>query len=82
LAEREFELEEAVQVAARNDMSESSVSQLRELVRSSANAFRRALGGDPPARVEPLKVKFKPGAVTIEVRPRSYSLSKAALLAG
>ncbi|CAN0055365.1 unnamed protein product, partial [Sphacelaria rigidula] len=73
LAERKVALEEAVLAAAKNGMSESGVGKLRELVNRRANAFRRALRGNPPARVEPLTVTFKPGAAVVKARPRAYS---------
>ncbi|CAN0076321.1 unnamed protein product, partial [Sphacelaria rigidula] len=57
--------------AADKGISESGVSQIRELVRNRANIFRRVLHGYPPARVEPLKVAFKPTPVEPKARPRA-----------
>ncbi|CAM9934087.1 unnamed protein product, partial [Sphacelaria rigidula] len=70
LAERRVALDHAVQAAADKGMSASGVDKLREVVGRRVNAFRRALRGDPPARVEPLKVRFKPGARAVKASPR------------
>ena len=82
LVERRVALDRAVQAAADNGMSETGVSKLREVVGRHENAFRRALRGDPPARVEPLRVRFKPGARAVKASPRVYSPVKTAWLAG
>lgn len=81
LGERDVALEPAVLATRSNGMSESGVSQLRELVKCHADAFQSALGGDLPARVEPAKLKFKPGAGTFKARPWAYSPVKAVWLA-
>ena len=45
------------------------------------NAFRRALRGDPPARVEPVRVQLKPGASAVKAKPRRYNPVKTNWLA-
>ncbi|CAM9840326.1 unnamed protein product, partial [Sphacelaria rigidula] len=55
-------LDHAVAVAADKGMSASGVDKLREVVGRRVSAFRRAMRGDPLTCVEPLKVRFKPGA--------------------
>ena len=45
------------------------------------NAFRRALRGDPPARVEPVRVQLKPGASAVKAKPRRYDPVKTSRLA-
>ncbi|CAM9441523.1 unnamed protein product, partial [Sphacelaria rigidula] len=72
LAELDVAPEETVQAAADDGISESDVSQIREPVRNRASIFRRVLHGYPPARVQPLTVKFKPAAVETKARPRAY----------
>ncbi|CAN0007507.1 unnamed protein product, partial [Sphacelaria rigidula] len=62
-------------------MSESDVSQIREPVRNRASIFRRVLHGYPPARAEPLKVKFKPVVVEAKARQRAYFPVRMASLA-
>ena len=63
-------------------LDESHVEHLREVIERRWNAFRRALRrGDPPARVEPLRVTLKPGARTVKARLRVYNPIKTAWLA-
>ena len=45
------------------------------------NAFRRALHGDPLARVEPMRVQLKPGASAVKAKPRWYNPVKTGWLA-
>ncbi|GAB9477013.1 hypothetical protein Gpo141_00014072, partial [Globisporangium polare] len=42
--------------------------------------WRLALGDDPPAKVEPLKVRLKPNAIPYKCRARSYSPEKSKFL--
>ena len=45
---------------------------LRDIVfRTHLDVFRRALLGDSPARVEPMTVRFQPGARAVWVTPRA-----------
>ena len=45
---------------------------LRDIVfRTHLDAFRRALLGDPPPRVEPMIVRLQPGARAVRVTPRA-----------
>lgn len=55
--------EEGVQAAAKNSISESAVSQLRELGGSGANFSRQVLRGYPPACAELLEVDPQAAAV-------------------
>ncbi|CAN0481903.1 unnamed protein product, partial [Hapterophycus canaliculatus] len=55
--------------------------RLRDILRRRANAFRRALRGDPPARVEPKGVQLKPQAKAVTNKPRRYNPVKTGLLA-
>ena len=55
---RKVALEESVTDAVAQGLSVSKAERLRGSRRF--NAFRRALRGDPPARVEPVRVQLKP----------------------
>ena len=75
-------LEGAVQASAATGMGESYVKRLREVIGRRWNVFRRGLRwGDPPARVEPLRVTLKPGARPVKARLRVYNPIKTAWLA-
>ena len=48
---------------------------LRDIVfRTHLDAFRRALLGDPPPRVEPMIVRLQPGARAVRVAPHASSI--------
>ena len=67
-------LEEAVLASAAAGWDESHVERLRDVVGRRWNVFRRVLRrGDPPARVEPLRVTLKPGARQVKARPPVYN---------
>lgn len=55
---------------------------LRDILSCNVDDFRRALHGDPPARVEPMKISLKPGAHTVKAHLRRYDLTKSMWLAG
>ena len=44
------------------------------------DVFRRALLGDPPARVESMTVRLQPGARAVRAKPRTSPPAKAAWL--
>ena len=48
--------------------SVSKAKRLRGILSRRSNAFRRALRGEPPARVEPMRVQLKPGASAVKAR--------------
>ncbi|CAM9380400.1 unnamed protein product, partial [Sphacelaria rigidula] len=73
--------EEAVQAAADKGIPGSDESQIREAVRDRVSVFRRVLHGYPPARVELLKVRFKPVAVEAKARPSAYFPARMVWLA-
>ncbi|CAM9464461.1 unnamed protein product [Sphacelaria rigidula] len=52
------------------DLSVPTAGRLRTLLHRRANGFRRAVRGDPPARVEPMRVQLKPGAFAAKAKPR------------
>ncbi|CAM9927206.1 unnamed protein product [Sphacelaria rigidula] len=65
-------LEESMTDTVANGLNVSKVERLRGILYRHVNAFRRALMGDPPARVEPMRVILKPGAAAMKVKPRRY----------
>eukprot|EP00903_Cladosiphon_okamuranus_P011351 g10699.t1 len=77
---REAALTAAVELASTAGLSGSGVGKLRAILDRRYNAFRRALRGDPPANVEPMVVKLKPGAASVKARPRTYNPAKTAWL--
>ena len=82
LRARSEALEEAVLASASAGLDESHVERLCDVIGRRWNAFRRGLRrGDPPARVEPLRLTLKPGARSVKARPRVYNPVKTAWLA-
>ena len=79
--ERAVALTKAVETATTNDLSAGGEARLRKILGWHGNAFRRGLRGDPPDRVEPLMVTFKPEAKVVKARGRVYSPIKTAWLA-
>ena len=65
----------------RKAFSVSKAKRLRGILSHRFNAFRRALRGDPPARVEPMRVQLKPGASVVKANPRRYDPVKTSWLA-
>ena len=75
-------LEDAVSAADKAGLDEPYVERLRGIIRGRWNVFRRGLRqGDPPARVEPLKVTLTSDARPVKARPRVYNPVKTAWLA-
>ncbi|CAM9729047.1 unnamed protein product, partial [Sphacelaria rigidula] len=63
---RKVALEDSVTDAGATGLSISKAERLRGILHCRVNAFRRALRGDPPARVEPMRVQPKPGASAVK----------------
>ena len=53
---RDRALEDNVQQAEYSGLSAYGACRLRDILSRRVDAFRRALRGDPPARVEPMRV--------------------------
>ena len=82
LRARSEALEGAVQASAAAELEVSHVEGLRVVIGNRWNAFQRRLRrGDPPTRVEPLRVTLTPGARSVKARPRVYKPIKTAWLA-
>ena len=62
-------------------LSVSKVEGLRGILSRRYNEFRREVRGDPPARVEPMRVQMKPGASAVKAKPRRYDPVKTSWLA-
>ncbi|CAM9407026.1 unnamed protein product, partial [Sphacelaria rigidula] len=58
----------------------STAERLRSILHGRVNAFRRALRGNPPARVEPMHVQLRPGAPAVKTKPRRYDPVKSSWL--
>ena len=67
--------------AVAQGLSVSKAKRLRGISSRRFNAFRRALRGDPPAPVEPMRVQLKPGASAVKTKPRRYNPVKTSWLA-
>ena len=59
---RDRGLEDSVQQAEQSGLSADGACRLRDILPRRVGAFRRALRGDPPARVEPMRVHLNPQA--------------------
>ncbi|CAN0493582.1 unnamed protein product, partial [Hapterophycus canaliculatus] len=79
--ERERALENSVEEAVQNGLSTDGACCLRDILGRRVNAFRRALRGDPPARVEPMRVQWKPQVKAVKSKPRRYNPMKTGWLA-
>ena len=78
---REVSLAESVTDAVAQGLSVSKAERLRGILSRHFNAFRRALRGDSPARVEPMRLQLKTGASAVKVKPRRYDPVKTRWLA-
>ena len=78
---RAVDLAKAVETAPANSLSVGGEARLREILNWHCNVFRCGLRGDPPSRVEPIMVTFKPTAKVVKARGRAYSPIKTAWLA-
>ena len=78
---RDRALEDSVQQAEQSGLSADGACRLRDILSRRVDAFRRALRGDPPARVEPMRVHLKPQAQAVKARPRRYDPVKTGWLA-
>ena len=58
---RKVALEESVTDAVAQGLSVSKAERLRGILSRRFNAFGRALRGDPPGRVEPMRVQLNLG---------------------
>ena len=73
----EEEIQEAfdklVKKASENGMKEPSCIKLRKMLRRNRDVFRIRLGNDPPAKVEPMKVKLNTAATPSITKARRYT---------
>ena len=78
---RDRALEDSVQQAEQSGLSADGACRLRDILSRRVDAFRRALRGDPSARVEPMRVHLEPQAQAVKARPRRYDPVKTGWLA-
>ena len=65
----------AIDDADDQDLPPECAKMLRDIVfRTHLDVFRRALLGDPPARVETMTVRLQPGARAVRVTPGASSI--------
>ena len=70
----------AVGDADGHDVPPECAKILRDIVfRTHLDVSRRALLGDPPARVEPTTVRLQPGASAVRATPRAYPCTSMAM---
>ncbi|CAN0492248.1 unnamed protein product, partial [Hapterophycus canaliculatus] len=79
--ERERALDDSVEKAVQNGLSTDGACRLRDILGRRVNDFQRALHGDPPARMEPMRVQLKPHAKAVKGKPRRYNPVKTGWLA-
>ena len=66
-------LETAVDDAVDHGLTPECAQMLRDIgFCTHFDLFRRAVSGDPPARVEPITVRLQPGARAMRAKPRAY----------
>ena len=73
-------LETAVDDAVDHGLPPECAKMMRDVFRTHYDVFRLALFGDPLARVEPMTVRFQPGARAVRAKPRNSPPAKAARL--
>ena len=78
---RDRALEDSVQQAEQSGLSAGGACRLRDILSRRVGDFHRALRGDPPARVKPMRVHLKPQAQVVKARPRRYDPVKTRWLA-
>lgn len=66
--------------AKRNGLVESGIKRLRALLEDYRDVFRIKLGPDPPARVQPLKIKLAENARPFRSTQRRYSPQQRAFI--
>ena len=72
-------LETSVDDAVDHVLPPECAKMLRDIIfRTYHDVVRRALLGDPPARVDPLAVRLQPGASAVRTKPRDSPPAKAA----
>ncbi|CAM9745875.1 unnamed protein product, partial [Sphacelaria rigidula] len=74
-------LEDSVQQAEQKGLSADGAHCLRDILACRVDTLRRALRGDLPARVEPMRMQLKPQANAVKAKPRRYDPVKTVWLA-
>jgi hypothetical protein len=79
--ETDAALERSLVEAEKQGLPPDRVASWREALWEIRSFWRTSLGGDPPAKVEPMRVRLKPGYVPTTAQLRTYSPRKDAWLA-
>ncbi|CAM9493306.1 unnamed protein product, partial [Sphacelaria rigidula] len=74
-------LEDSVQQAELKGLSVLGAYRLLDILARRVDTFRRALRGDPPARVGPMRVQLTPQAKAVKAKPCRYDPMKTGWLA-
>ena len=77
---RDRALEDSVQQAVQNGLSADGIFRLRDILARCVETLGHAQRGDPPARVEPMRVQLKLQAKAVKAKPRRYDPMNAGWL--
>jgi len=73
-------LENKLQEAKENGMSPDGLKKMGNILSDFKEIFRIKLGSDPPARVEPLKIRLKPDHRPVRATQRRYAPPQRAFI--
>lgn len=79
--ERKIALNRGVQQALETYLPVEHKENFRGFFSRHVNAFRRALRGDLPSKVEAMKIKVKPGVQTVKAGTRRHYPTRSKWLA-
>ena len=73
-------LEEAIPRATENGMSSNGLSTLRFFLTEFKDVFRTKRGPDPPASIDPFRIRLKPGRTPRRATQRGYAIPQRAFI--
>ena len=73
-------LEAALSDASLKGMSEEGLNILRTMLREFKDIFRTSMGPDPPARIDPLRIRMKKGCRPRRATQRRYAAPQRAFI--
>jgi len=79
-ADIDLALKKKIREAKENGMSAVGLRTIEELLCEFKEIFRIKLGPDPPAKVEPLRIRLKPGHRPIRATQRRYAPQQRAFI--
>ena len=80
ISEVDNALEEAMRRADENGMSSNGFSTLRFLLTEFKDMFRTKTGPDPPASIDPFRIRIKPGCTLRLATQRRYTTPQRAFI--